>query len=1027
MARKLKRVVLTLAIVLGGGWLYSVAVVPLVEGQAVKSSRHLLHQTSPTPDRDDSYYDVGHFLPGLGELILKKTLSFDRGSVHFSQWATTPDGRLEARPFMMLFRQDDQPDTGAPVESTPLVLYAPDGAVLEFDEPFKAGLAPSGKLVGAVLRGEVTIFRAPNAEGREQLDVKTKNIQIASNKIFTPHPVEFQLGDHRGRGSNLEIELQTEPPTESGKIPAIRGIKTLELVKVDYLRLAVPPKTKDGAMVEGTGQNPESSYLDVRCDGSFVCNMEEQAARFENHVRVLHLADGSGKELESLECHDLVIQFDNQRLQSENTAVSPQQGSQDAAENGKQNSSLSLRRIIAQGQPAVLHSNLRDFHAEAGTISYDPVLESVSMRDDRKVVMTHQDLRFEAPEFDYQLSEGSRLGTAVAEGRGRVSRLPGEHGPGFSMQWSEQLQLRPHEGLQCLSFYGHPQLDVATGEKFKAEELHVWLAEKPEDTSTQSDKKSSEGIELVKLLAERQVSIDSPKLGGKTERLEVFWDRDASSKPLPGDEGAVDHRENNSPTSTAEQGAAALQPSSPEKAQRKLIVSGDFVRARLKPDRGSFAVEEITVDGNARLFEKGSHEAISNSAEPLMISGKLLQVNALGADFFSAYVVSEQEQQTSDQRREPVLAARGMELYGTQMQLNQAQHRMWMDGAGEAHLYSPPKPQSAQQLTGPAIVRWEGGLDFDGEWVRVREAVNIWIQTVNQQGMQSTVQIQSEGMDLRLAQKVDLTGGQQSSKNSSPASRKEEIETLILHGQVWITHWEADAQGTMKAVDRLFALGAGLHYPTGNLIAGGPGFAQSIRVQAGTSQLSSANSPGSSVPSGSGLTHFRIEFHREIQGNIYDKHMAFVEQVQVYSVPVPSWDSWLERGELLKRSDLVYLRCDQLTTDEVMTERHAPTSWLVQAVGNAYLAGQGIEASASRMTYDQGKDLLTLVADDRDDAQLSRQAQPGAQRDLVRAREIKFWRSTNQVEVAGISSLSSNAQLGEQQTPAANFNSGRRR
>ena len=1024
MARKLKRVVLTFAVVFGGAWLYSLLVVPLVEGQVVKTSGQSQNSPIPLPERDDSSCDVGKFLPGLGELILKKTLSFDRGSVHFSQWKTTPDGRLEASPFMMLFHQEEQAERRVSSGETPIVLYAPEGAVLEFDEEFKAGLAPSGKLVGALLRGEVTIYRAANAEGRDQLDVKTKNIQISSNKIFTPHPVEFQLGEHRGRGSNLEIELQTEAASEGGKIPAIQGIKTLELVKVDYLRLAIPPKDSAIPATGAEESSLESSYLDVRCDGSFTCDMEEQAARFENHVQVLHLADRDKRELESLECQDLIIQFHQPTMRTEDSQVRPAVATQNVGTKKEQKSDFSIRRVIAQGQPAVLHSSMRDFHAEADTISYDPVQQSVSMRDDRQVVLTHRDLRFEAPEFDYQLSEGKRLGTAVAEGRGRVSRLPGEQGPGFSMRWSEQLQLRPHEGLQCLSFYGDPQLNVATGENFKAEELHVWLSDESDDAATSPDQKQSYGIELVKLLAERQVAIDSPKLGGKTERLEVFWDPDTTSNRSIENEGTRDLPAIRRETSSTEQGPAGSLPSSQGKAPRKLIVSGDFIRARLKPDQGSFAVEEITVDGNARLFERRSEQA--GAAEPLTISGKLLQVNALGADFFSAYVVAESKQQESDSQPKPVLAARGMELYGTQMQLNQAQHRMWMEGAGEAHLRSQPNPQTSQQLTGPAIVRWQGGLDFDGEWVRVREAVNIWIQTVNPEGIQSTVQIQSEGMDLRLAEKVDLTGGQQAAPTSTTTSQKEDIETLILHGQVWITHWEVDPQGKMRAVDRLFALGAGLHYPTGNLIAGGPGFAQSIRLQAGANQLSTLNTPSSSVGAESGLTHFRIEFHREIQGNIYDKHLAFVEQVQVYSVPVPNWDSWLERAELLKRSDLVYLRCDQLTTDEIIVERQAPTSWLVQAMGNAYLAGQGIEASASRMTYDQGKDLLTLVADDRDDAQLSRQSRPGAQRDLVRAREIKFWRATNQVEVAGISSLSSNAQFGGQQPSNPNSSPGGR-
>ena len=229
-----------------------------------------------------------------------------------------------------------------------------------------------------------------------------------------------------------------------------------------------------------------------------------------------------------------------------------------------------------------------------------------------------------------------------------------------------------------------------------------------------------------------------------------------------------------------------------------------------------------------------------------------------------------------------------------------------------------------------------------------------------------------------------------------------------------MTHWETDKQGNTKAVDRLFALGAGLHYPTGNLIAGGPGFTQSIRIQNGLSQISGPIVDTQDSAIGSGRTHVRIEFNRDIKGNIYQKHLAFNGDVRVYFVEVTSWDSWLEREELQQRSDLVFMKCDQLTTDEVMIQRNAPMSLLVQATGNAGLRGRGIEARATRMTYDQSKDLLTLVAEGRDDAELTRQTQPGTNTDQVRAREIKFWRGTNQVEVSGISSLSSGAPFGRQ-------------
>ena len=137
MAQKLKNAAGTFAVVLLGGWLYSLLVVPFVEGGAVKSVGPPIQEVDLPEAQLDPLVDLGPWLPpGCPQESLKKTIAFQRGSVHFKDWSVSDDGHLEAKPFVMVLNQSKDEMEGDPELTPPLVLLAREGAVLEFDPPF---------------------------------------------------------------------------------------------------------------------------------------------------------------------------------------------------------------------------------------------------------------------------------------------------------------------------------------------------------------------------------------------------------------------------------------------------------------------------------------------------------------------------------------------------------------------------------------------------------------------------------------------------------------------------------------------------------------------------------------------------------------------------------------------------------------------------------------------------------------------------------------------------------------------------
>ena len=123
MAQKLKNAAGTFAVVLLGGWLYSLLVVPFVEGGAFKSVGPPISEGDLPEAQPDSLVDFGPWLPpGCPQESLKKTIAFQRGSVHFEDWSVSEDGHLEVKPFVMVLNQSKDEMEGDPELTPPLAL-----------------------------------------------------------------------------------------------------------------------------------------------------------------------------------------------------------------------------------------------------------------------------------------------------------------------------------------------------------------------------------------------------------------------------------------------------------------------------------------------------------------------------------------------------------------------------------------------------------------------------------------------------------------------------------------------------------------------------------------------------------------------------------------------------------------------------------------------------------------------------------------------------------------------------------------
>ena len=71
----------------------------------------------------------------------------------------------------------------------------------------------------------------------------------------------------------------------------------------------------------------------------------------------------------------------------------------------------------------------------------------------------------------------------------------------------------------------------------------------------------------------------------------------------------------------------------------------------------------------------------------------------------------------------------------------------------------------------------------------------------------------------------------------------------------------------------------------------------------------------------------------------------------------------------------------------------------LDASDNAFVEGQTYTARAHRITYNQAKDLMVLEGAGRAAAELSQQQRVGGPIKNLSANKIKYWKSSNHVQV----------------------------
>jgi len=1025
MEHRLGRTVRVFLVVLALTGFYRLTVVPWVEprlpdgGVALEMTpREAAAIRARADQRMAALGDV--FPPGSWELDQPIMLESRQTRLLFQEYHSLPDGRVNLVPCTLVILPDRNRVAATGTVGRTLVLRAPQGAVLEFDEPLDLRQGRLAKLIGGSLRGQVTIRGTPTAaDAEDDIEIVTRDITLDELQVQTNEMVQFRYGRSSGSGRGLVARLKPregtvgQPSGDQG--PNIGGVDSIRLDRDVRMRIEgvagnlLPGKAASGPPASAAATDPESPPVLVSCRGSLCLNVSANVITLEDHVDVVRASDAGASD--RLACDLLAILLGRR----EEPATAAGAAADDAARG-----SLQPVEIQAKGGPVVVTSSGAGLEARAARLGYEIATRRILLDGEEPVSLALKGTEMEARKIDYCPGPPGEPGALMAVGPGWL-RSRGEQAPPTQVRWQQWLRMRPDGDGDVVSIAGDAEVVVEAQGRLGATEMHLWLDRVTDRTDEPQAAAPSSGPDLSRLrpsrlLARGMVEADAEQAAVKTDRLELWF---RSDPPTAGPGATTDAAPaaiaGASGGAAAGGGGAVAPPVMPgaqpgDRSRGKLAATAALVRGLVILASAGAQLDEMSMEGQVRLVEQPFPPAAAGMPPPeqgMEIDGEQLQLTR-AMRFDARAVVSGKPAR---------VRGRGLDMEGPLLEFDRGRGRLTVDGAGRltiplaagtggldalAFSAGPQQPAAPPQQGPPGRldVVWQGRMDFDGLKARFIERV---------EASSATAKLRAGSLDVIFDRPFDLTG-------EGPAGGPQPEVARIACGSGAHVESESTGKDGGRSREQLFARDLVIDRITGDVSGSGPGRLSSTRFgqppavglpagpqgqMPGPAATGLAVQPVAATRPADGLSYLGVDFQRGMRGNLNRRVMEFHQRVEAIWGPVANWGDTLDPHAPRGLPEGVFtVSCDVLGLGQspLLPGRERPAIEMA-AGGNVLVEGESFTARSARLTWSEAKDLLVFEGDGRSDAQLFRQVQAGAQPSSASAGKILYWRALNRVDV----------------------------
>jgi hypothetical protein len=990
MEHRLGRTLRVFLMALAATGFYRLTAVPLIEQS--RSAQNVLEPTAEEAAAIKAR--AATRMASLGEIFPEGSWERDdpividssRMRVLCKEYHALPDGRMNLVPCTLVLLPE--PPVGDEPVGRTITVRAPQGAVLEFDEPIDLRQGRFAMPVGGNLRGEVIVRGTPTTpEGDDEIEIKTRDLELADNRLQTIEAVQFRYGRSRGSGQGFVARLLSKPGEGSGRGPAIDGVETMRLERDVQIRL----EGLAGGFLPGSDPGvaaDEASPVTIHSRGSLEFAVVSRLITLSDSVDVSRTLPDGG--VEQLACDRLSILLAD-------GAATPEL-------DGLDTGGLQPVELEARGSPVVARSTSGGLEVRAERLGYEMATRRILLDGEQPVMLLSPDAELEARSVDYVPGPPGSPGALMAVGPGWLESQPTAAHGAVRVAWKKWLRVRPDGEGHVASVAGDAQASFDNQGRLAASEIHVWLevdaaasAAAPPPTSMPGGV-SLAGVKPSRMLARGIVETDAPQLAARSDRLEIWF---RHPKPVavtvppvvpPATAAVTPPPAPFQPAVPTSPPAPVVAPPADAQDRGRIVATGALMRGLVDMKPEGPVVAEISLEDSVRLVE----EPKPGDTEPqLVIEGDQLQVVRPTGFDARATVAG----------RPAKITGRGVDLEGPLVEVDRGRNRMTVDGAGRMRLPVAGRGLGLESLTsGPAMaaaapasgspqsldVTWQGRMDFDGLTARFIDHV----VTSSGEG-----HLEAGSLDVVLDRPFDF-----SAMSASGSHGQADVARIACGSGVKIRN-VSQLEGGSRSVERLYVRDLVIDRATGNVMGNGPGRLENVRLGQAPGFDAPAGVAGSAPPPTSPrpdeLTYLSVDFQRGIAGNLGRRVLEFQQRVEAIFGPVASWEDTLD----VHAADGLPPRTVRISSDVLGVGQTPPLpgqrrgSMELNATGNIRVEGDTFTGRSSRLSWSEAKDLIVFEGDGRSDAQLYRQERVGAPISTASAGKIHYWRGLNRVDI----------------------------
>jgi hypothetical protein len=924
------------------------------------------------------------------------------------------DGRVDIPQFALLIFPTPLEEGGAAPRDA-IILEAPEGARLQFDDHFHLERGQVGQIVGGSFPGPIIIRSDMHEAGpADDLLIETSEIVMTSKLLYTNKPVRLRMGQNVGSGRELEIRLLEGPDARSNKL----GVASLEILR--DVRLRVDLKTGSLLPSELSGSHAEPATADLRrgnenarrgnelsapappvdvtCTGPFHFDFVRYVASFDQNVKIRQL--NSGGPGDALDAAQLDIHFAPKPMPVGAPPLAIETNRRQQTELSRLEPSL----VVAQGEPVVITSPRLEAEARSRRIQLHLLDRRVTLDGGPDTVLVYGASVLKAPIIDYwhpAEDSATKIGRFRASGPGSLFHVRDRQRSDevFQANWQSSVELGRSNGQPVFVLTGRPQVGMKGVGTLAADQLTLTFRELQGTTTDGTRGK----LQLIpdRLAATSGVEITSPKLTARTEQLLAVFTSPTVQPEAPvtaanGDNTGAQAAASVAPAAPARSLAAQLSPSArAERPTSAYHIETDELQLGVTLSGRDATPSTIACEGNVVFREI---PLVPTGKQPLELRGHQLTAGGLDMDAARIKIVGTAAAASdtavySAPGNGPYpgwvkLTGRGMTFHTAAVEIDQRENRLWSDGPGVATLLVTRDLEGrAAETPHPIEIRWRDGLNFDGKSAVFRG---------NIQGQGPDDALRCDLLIARLAAPIDFDapkpGGDQAVAD---------IAEIEFQGQpVIINHRSHDRNGPASH-DRVQLAQLTINQQTGDVRGRGPGVIRSTRYGNALNGLGGLAAIGGQRPADpttppepeSKLIFLRTDFDGPLKGNLFTRMFEISDRVRTVLGPVDSWEQELDgsRPETLPPRSLT-IECEVLRANEDPMSRlspqppgdpsqkhfgfvqlHAERDVRIDA-RSANLAR--LNAQADVATFDQGKQTILIKGEGRA-ATLRIQNRPG--------------------------------------------------